>query len=292
MNIDRRAIALYNEFIHSTLPRRDFIARLTAIMGSSAAATALLPLLECNYANAAQVETDDKRLQTSRITYKSAAGDVKAYMARPRGRGKLPAIVVIHENRCLNPHIEDVARRAALAGYLAIAPDGLSAFGGAPADSDAARDAFAKADPARVAADIIAAVPFAASHAESTGKVGSVGFCYGGGIAVRCAVETEGLSAAVSFYGRQLTPEQTKKLKVPVLLQYAADDPNINGGIAAFRTELEANQVSYSLNMYPGTGHGFHNDTSGARYNQEAATLAWQRSIDFFDHYLKPGDKK
>jgi len=291
MTIDRRAIALYNEFIHSTLPRRDFMARLTAIAGSSAAAFALLPLLECNYAKAAQIEANDKRLETSRVTYKSAAGEVKAYMARPKGKGKLPAIVVVHENRGLNPHIEDVARRAAVAGYLAIAPDGLSTLGGTPADNDAARDAFAKADPVRVANDIIAAVPYVASHPECTGKVGSVGFCYGGGIAMRCAVDVQGLSAAVAFYGRQLTAEQTAKVKVPLLLHYAGDDANIDAGIHDFRVALDANKVAYSLNMYPGTGHGFHNDTSEARYNKEAATLAWHRSIDFFNHYLKPGEK-
>jgi carboxymethylenebutenolidase len=195
--------------------------------------------------------------------------------------------VIIHENRGLNKHIEDVARRAALAGYFAVAPDGLSSAGGAPEDQEAARDLFSKTDPAKIAGDILAAVPFLAKHANSTGKVGSVGFCYGGGMALRCAVEAQGLTAAVGFYGRALSAEDTAKLKVPVMMHYAADDKNINGGIADFRTALDANMVAYSINMYPGTGHGFHNDTSEARYNADAAKLAWSRTIAFWDNYLK-----
>jgi carboxymethylenebutenolidase len=289
MQVDPRVVDLYNEFIHSTLPRRDFMRRLTAIVGSPAAAAAVLPLIECNYARAGQVEETDKRLQTGRIAFDGPAGAVRAYLARPKGRSKLPAVVVIHENRGLNAHIEDVARRAALAGYLAIAPDGLSSAGGAPADQDAARDLFAKTEPARIAGDVIAAVPFIARHRECTGKVGTVGFCYGGGLSWRCAVETQMVAAAVGFYGRALTAEDVAKLKAPIMMHYAADDKNINAGIADFRTALDANQVSYSLNMYPGTGHGFHNDTSDARYNAAAAKLAWERTIAFFDHYLKQG---
>ena len=285
--LDPRIIHLYNEYIHTTLPRREFISRLVKITGSAAAASAVLPLIEPNYAMGQQVEEKDRRLTTGYITYKGVSGDVKAYLARPKGKGKLPAMLVIHENRGLNKHLEDVARRAALAGYLAIAPDGLSSAGGAPVDQEAARDLFAKTDPAQIAGDVLAGVPFLAAHPESTGKVGSVGFCYGGGMAVRCAVETTGLTAAVSFYGRQLSAEDTAKLKVPVMLQYAGNDERINAGIADFRTALDANKVAYSINMYPGTDHGFHNDTSEARYNKAAAQLAWNRTIQFFDTYLK-----
>jgi carboxymethylenebutenolidase len=285
--LDPRIIHLYNEYIHSTLPRREFISRLVKITGSAAAASAVLPLIEPNYAMGQQVPENDRKLTVGYVTYKGVSGGVKAYLARPKGKGKLPAVLVIHENRGLNKHLEDVARRAALAGYLALAPDGLSSAGGAPADQEAARDLFAKTDPATIAGDVVAGVPFLASHAESTGKVGSVGFCYGGGIAVRCAVDTTGLTAAVGFYGRQLSAEDTAKLKVPVMLHYAGNDERINAGIADFRTALDANKVAYSINMYPGTDHGFHNDTSDARYNKPAAQLAWNRTIQFFDTYLK-----
>jgi carboxymethylenebutenolidase len=285
--LDPRIINLYNDYIHSTLPRRDFIARLVKITGSVAAASAVLPLIEPNYAYGEQVPENDKKLTAGYVTYKGASGDVKAYVARPKGKGKLPAVLVIHENRGLNKHIEDVARRAALAGYLALAPDGLSCAGGAPADQEAARDLFAKTDPVKIAGDVIAGVPFLASHPESTGKVGSVGFCYGGGIALRCAVDTTGLTAAVGFYGRQLSAEDVAKLNVPVLLHYAGNDERVNAGIADFRTALDANKVAYSISMYPGTDHGFHNDTSEARYNKAAAQLAWNRTVQFFDTYLK-----
>jgi len=285
--VDPRVIHLYNNYIHSALPRREFISRLVKITGSAAAAAAVLPLVEPNYAQGQQVPENERKLKAGYVTYKGVSGEVKAYLARPKGTGKLPAVLVIHENRGLNKHIEDVARRAALAGYLALAPDGLSSAGGAPADQEAARDLFAKTDPAKIAGDVIAGVPFLASHAESTGKVGSVGFCYGGGIALRCAVDTTGLTAAVGFYGRQLSAEDTAKLRVPVMLHYAGNDERINAGIADFHTALDANQVAYSINMYPGTDHGFHNDTSAARYNKAAAQLAWSRTVQFFDTYLK-----
>jgi carboxymethylenebutenolidase len=289
--LDPRIIHLYNNYIHSALPRREFISQLMKITGSAAAVAAVLPLVEPNYAQGQQVPENDRQLQAGYVTYKGVSGEVKAYLARPRKtdnrQGKLPAVLVIHENRGLNQHIEDVARRAALAGFLALAPDGLSCAGGAPADQEAARDLFAKTDPAKIAGDVIAGVPFLASHAESTGKVGSVGFCYGGGVALRCAVEATGLTAAVGFYGRTLSAEDTAKLKVPVMLHYAGNDERINAGIADFRTALDANKVAYSINMYPGTDHGFHNDTSAARYNKAAAELAWNRTMQFFDTYLK-----
>lgn len=285
--LDPRVINLYNNYVHSTLPRREFIAQLVKITGSAAAAAAVLPLVEPNYAHGQQVPENDRKLKAGYVTYQGVSGAVKAYMARPKTRGKLPAVLVIHENRGLNKHIEDVARRAALAGYLALAPDGLSSAGGAPADQEAARDLFAKTEPAKIAGDVLAGVPFLASHAESTGRVGSVGFCYGGGIALRCAVDATGLTAAVGFYGRQLSAEDTAKLKVPVMLHYAGNDERINAGIADFRTALDANKVAYSINMYPGTDHGFHNDTSEARYNKVAAQLAWTRTVQFFDTYLK-----
>ena len=292
MTLDRRVVDLYNEYVHSALPRREFMTRLVSIAGSSAAALAILPFIEPNYAQARQVEPDDKRLKAGKIEFDGPQGKVKAYLALPRKLRKdekLPGILVIHENRGLNEHIEDVARRAALGGYVAIAPDGLSVAGGAPADQEAARDLFAKQDPARIAGDVLAAVPWLKKYPQCNGMTGAVGFCYGGGLALRAAIETPAVDAAVCFYGRQLNADETQRLKVPVLLNYAGSDERINAGIPEFRAKLDTIGVPYSLNMYPGTQHGFHNDASAARYNEPAAKLAWSRTMDFFDTYLKPG---
>lgn len=290
MTVDRRIIELYNDYVHSAMPRRDFISRLTTMAGGAAAAATLLGVLEPKYAQARQIEPDDKRLKTEKIEFNGPNGPVKAYVARPKKLGKsdkVPGVLVIHENRGLNEHIEDVARRTALAGYVAIAPDGLSVAGGAPADQEAARDLFAKTDGVRIATDVLAAVPWLAADATNNGKIGVVGFCYGGGLALRAAVETVGVDCAVAFYGKQLSAEDTRKLKVPVMLHYAGTDERINAGINDFRAALDAVGVPYSLNMYPGTQHGFHNDSSEARYNEAAAKLAWHRTLDFFETYLK-----
>ena len=290
MTVDRRIIDLYNEYVHTALPRREFMTRLASIAGSTAAAMAILPFIEPNYAQARQIEPDDKRIKGEKIEFDGPQGKVKAYLAlprKPRKDEKLPAILVIHENRGLNEYIEDVARRAAVGGYIAIAPDGLSVAGGAPADQEAARDLFAKQDPARIAGDVLAGVPWLRKNPQCNGKVGAVGFCYGGGLALRAAIETPAVDAAVCFYGRQLTADETQRLKVPVLLNYAGSDERVNAGIPEFRAALDSVGVPYSLNMYPGTQHGFHNDSSAARYNEPAAKLAWSRTIDFFDTYLK-----
>ena len=289
MTVDRRIIDLYNEYVHTSLPRREFLVQLTKLAGGVAAATTALAVLEPNYAQARQIEPDDKRVKTEKMEFNGPNGAVKAYVARPAKAGKrdkYPGVLVIHENRGLNEHIEDVARRTALAGYLAIAPDGLSVAGGAPADQEAARDLFAKTDGARIASDVLAAVPWLAADASSNGKIGVVGFCYGGGLALRAAIEAVGVDCAVCFYGRQLSAEDTKRLKAPVLLHYAGSDERVNAGIPEFRAALDGVGVPYSLNMYPGTQHGFHNDSSGARYNEAAAKLAWQRTLDFFATYL------
>jgi len=290
MTVDRRIIDLYNEYVHTALPRREFLARLAQIAGGVAAATTALAVLEPNYAQARQVEPDDKRLKTEKIEFNGPNGPVKAYVAQPRKIGKtdkLPGVLVIHENRGLNEHIEDVARRTALAGYVAIAPDGLSVAGGAPANQEAARDLFAKTDGARIASDVLSAVPWLAAGPVNSGKIGVVGFCYGGGLALRAAVEAVGVDCAVCFYGRQLSVEDTRRLKSPVLLHYAGTDERVNAGIPEFRAALDSVGVPYSLNMYPGTQHGFHNDASAARYHEAAARLAWQRTLDFFETYLK-----
>ncbi len=295
MTVDRRMIELYNEYVHTALPRREFIAKLTRMAGGAAAAMTALAVLEPNYVQARQVEPDDKRLKCERITFNGPNGPVKAYTAMPRKIGrhdKLPGVLVIHENRGLNEHIEDVTRRTALAGYVAIAPDGLSAAGGAPVDQEAARDLFAKTDGARIATDVLAAVPWLAADPINNGKIGVVGFCYGGGLALRAAVETVGVDCAVSFYGRPLPNEETRKLKVPLLLHYAGTDERINAGIPDFQAALDAAGVPYTIHMYPDTQHGFHNDSSEARYNEAAAKLAWQRTLDFFAMYLKPTVEK
>jgi len=292
MTVDSRIIDLYNEYVHSALPRREFLGRLTSLVGSVAAATTVLAVLEPNYAQARQVEPDDKRLKTEKIEFNGPNGAVKAYVARPKKAGKsdkFAGVLVIHENRGLNEHIEDVARRVALEGYVAIAPDGLSSAGGAPEDQEAARDLFAKTDGARIATDVLAAVPWLAADPANNGKIGVVGFCFGGGLALRAAIEAVGVDCAVSYYGKQLSAEDTRRLKVPVMLHYAGTDERVNEGIPAFRAALDAVGVPYSLNMYPGTQHGFNNDASEARYNEPAAKLAWHRTIDFFGTYLKIG---
>ena len=290
MTVDRRIIELYNEYVHTTLPRREFLARLTRLAGGVAAATTALAVLEPNYAQARQTEPDDKRLKCESIEFNGPNGPVKAYTARPRKLSKsdrIAGVLVVHENRGLNEHIEDIARRVALAGYLAIAPDGLSVAGGAPADQEAARDLFAKTDGARIASDVLAGVPWLAADPASNSKIGVVGFCYGGGLALRAAGESVGVNCVVSYYGKQLPAEAVKKLKCPVMLHYAGTDDFVNPGINDFRVALDAAGVPYSLNMYPGTQHGFNNDSSQALYNEAAAKLAWERTLDFFATYLK-----
>jgi len=281
--MDDRIKSLYNEYIHGDMPRREFFRRVTEIAGSVAVATSLVALLEPDWALGQQVAPEDKRLHTETIRYDGTTGPVSGYLARPAGGDNpLPGVLVIHENRGLNAHIEDVARRAALAGYVALAPDGLSYVGGGLVDQEAARDRFAAADREKITADVIAGVPYLASRKDCSGRVGTVGFCYGGGVSLLCAVGHDAVGGAVCFYGRALTDEQVARVKAPLMMHYAGTDERINAGIPAFRASLDAHEVAYSINMYPGTGHGFHNDTSQARYDKDAATLAWRRTLNFF----------
>lgn len=285
--MDRKAIDLYDEYIHGDMPRRRFLQRLAGVAGGAAAASALLPLLESNYAWGQQVPPEDARLDTSYVEYAGAGGPVKAFLAKPADcEGTLPGVLVIHENRGLNAHIEDVARRAALAGYLALAPDGLTYAGGAPEDQEAARDLFGRSDRERITDDVIAGVPYLSARADCTGKVGTVGFCYGGGVALLCAVREAATAAAVCFYGSALSAEDVARVRVPLMMHYAGSDERINQSIPDFRQALDRHAVAYSLHMYPGTGHGFHNDSSQARYDAVAAALAWQRTLAFFENYL------
>jgi carboxymethylenebutenolidase len=285
--MDQRVVDLYNTYIHGNMPRRDFLQRLAGIAGSVAAATALLPLIECNYARAAVVAADHADLEAAYASYSGARGPVRAYVARRKGDAKLPGVVIIHENRGLNAYIEDVARRAALAGYVAVAPDGLSVAGGAPADQEKARDLFAATDRAVIDADVISAVGYVASRKDGTGKIGAVGFCYGGGMALQCAAERPEIAAAVAFYGAALPADKVNNVKAPLAMHYAGKDERIDAGINDFRAALDAHAIAYSIHMYPGAQHGFHNDSSEARYDAAAAKLAWERTIAFFDHYLK-----
>ncbi len=285
--MDPRIIDLYNDYIHGEMPRRSFLKRVAEIAGGAAAAAAILPLIESNYAWGQQVDPADERLELGHVEYAGTVGPVNVYFAKPaNAEAALPGVLVIHENRGLNAHIEDVARRAALAGYIAIAPDGLSFVGGAPENQEAARDKFRAADTATITADVIRGVGYLKSRDDCTSKVGAVGFCYGGGVALRCAIADFASDASVLFYGRALTAEQVAQVRVPLMMNYAGNDPRVNAMIPDFRAALDKHGVAYSLHMYPGTGHGFHNDTSQARYNEAAAKLAWRRTLNFFDHYL------
>jgi carboxymethylenebutenolidase len=234
------------------------------------------------------VDPKDERLRAGYESYAGSRSGVRAYVARPAAaRLPLPGVLVIHENRGLNAHIEDVARRAALAGYVAVAPDGLSYVGGAPTDQEAARDRFREADSEVITADVLLGVGYLKSRPDCSGKTGSVGFCYGGGVSLLCAVADPPADACVAFYGRALSAEQSARVEVPLMMHYAGNDARVNAMIPDFRRALDENGVAYSLHMYPGTGHGFHNDTSRARYDEEAAALAWRRTLAFFDHYLR-----
>jgi len=284
--MDQKIIELHDEYLHGSMDRRDFLKKLAVIAGGTAAAGSLLTLLENNYARAEVVPKDDPRLQTDNITYPGATGDVRAHFARPKGDEKLPGVVVIHENRGLNPHIEDVTRRVALEGFLAIAPDALSPLGGTPEDPDKARELIGKLDSQSTVQNYVAAVRYLKTHPASTGKVGVVGFCWGGGMANQVAVNSPDLSAAVPYYGRQPTSEGVSRIKASLLLHYAGDDERINQGIPAFEAALKKASVDYKIYMYEGAKHAFNNDTNAARYNKEAAQLAWQRTIAFFKEKL------
>jgi len=251
-------------------------------------AAAILESLQPNYALAQQVKADDPTIRTDRIEYKSPQGNgtVRGLLARPAAAtGKLPAVLVIHENRGLNPYIEDVVRRTAKAGYLALGPDGLTSLGGYPGNDEAGREMQSKLDPAKLMADFFAGYEYLAAHAGSTGKVGAVGFCYGGGVCNALAVAYPGLNASVPFYGRQPQASDVPAIKAPLLLHYAALDQGINAGWPAYEAALKANGKIYTAHIYEGVNHGFHNDTT-PRYDAAAAELAWARTLAFFKTHL------
>jgi carboxymethylenebutenolidase len=284
--MDQRIIDLYDRFTHGGMSRRDFLDRLGELAGSAAAAAALLPLLQNDYAQAAIIAADDARLATERLSYDSPKGKINGYLARPKAKGKRPAVLVIHENRGLNPHLEDVARRLAVEGFLAYAVDLLSLVGGTPPSEDAARELHTKMNQDDAVVALVAAVPFLKGHPESTGKVGAVGFCFGGLMINRLAASSQELDAGVAYYGRQVAAAQVPNIKAPLLLHYAENDEAVNAGIAAYEAALKANNKKYTIHTYAGTQHAFNNDTGAARYNKAAADLAWERTVAFFKENL------
>jgi carboxymethylenebutenolidase len=280
----QEVINLYDEYTHKPLSRQEFIKRLTQLLGSTTAALTVLPMLEGNYAAAAV--TNDDKLFTEYITYEGQPGAVTAYIARPDAVKQYPAIVVIHENRGLNAHIEDVARRVANAGYLAIAPNALSALGKTPANEDEARQWFGELKPEESLNNFKQAIAYLHTRKDFNGPVGCVGFCWGGAMANSLAVNVPELKAAVAFYGRQPAPEDVPKIKAAMQLHYAGLDERVNAGMAAYEEALKKAGVRYEQYVYEGAQHAFHNDTSAARYNEAAAKLAWERTLQFFGKYV------
>jgi carboxymethylenebutenolidase len=280
---------LFHEYQHGYITRRDFFDRAARFAVGGLTVTAIWESLRPNYAWAQQVPKDDPRITTGYETVPSPAGNgsIKGYFVRPsRAAGKLPTVLVIHENRGLNPYIEDVARRLAVLDFVAYAPDGLTSVGGYPGDDEKALAAFRTVDQGKMAEDFIAAGRWLKARPESSGKLGAVGFCFGGGMVNQLAVRLPELDAGVPFYGRQASADLVPQIKASLLLQYAGNDQNINAGIAAYEAALKANGKTYTQYVYEGTQHGFHNDTT-PRYDENAAKLAWQRTVEFFNRSLR-----
>ena len=286
---DPELLRLFDRYVHGGISRREFLDGAARFAVGGLTAAAILESLGPNYAWAQQVPKDDKRIRTEYVSYPSPEGhgSVRAYVVRPAdARSKLPGVVVVHENRGLNPYIEDVTRRLGVAGFLSLAPDALTPAGGYPGNDDKGRELQATLDPKKMVEDFVAAAVYLKSHPECTGKVGVVGFCYGGGVANTLAVRLPDLAAAVPFYGMAPAAADVAKIKAPLLIHYAATDERINAAWPAYETALQANKVPYTAYIYAGTNHGFHNDTT-PRYDQAAATLAWDRTIEFFNRTLK-----
>lgn len=285
--MDQRIIELYDDFTHRHLDRRLFLEQLTKLVGSSAVAMTLMASLRSNYAHAETVPANDARLTTAKVVMPGSAGEVKGYLARPKGDAKLPAIVVIHQNRGLNPHIEDVTRRVALEGYVALGVDCMSAMGGTPADEDKAMAEFSKLTPDVATAELVQAVAYLKARPDVNGKIGTVGFCWGGGIVNRLAEASPDIAAAVAFYGIAPPLDQVPKIKAAMLLNYAGLDERVNGTRPAYEDALKAAKIDYTIYVYPGVNHAFFDDTGGQRYSADAAKLAWERAKTFFAQHLK-----
>jgi carboxymethylenebutenolidase len=280
--------SLFEDYKRGGINRRDFLRKLTLYAGSTAAATALLPLLGGSNTLAGTPPEDETGLVTEHLTYPGETGDVKAFLARPEKKTKYPAVIIIHENRGLQPHILDVTRRMAKEGFLSLAPDGLSPLGGTPEnDPDKARTMIGELNAEQTTKNFVAAVKYLKTHPLSTGKVGCTGFCWGGAMTNQVAMNSPELNAAVPYYGRQPAPEDVAKIKAPVMAHYAGDDAGINQGIAAFEEALKKAGIEYKIFMYEGAKHAFNNDSNPERYNEQAAKLAWERTIGFFKEKLK-----
>lgn len=280
-------LELYDYYAHGRISRREFLDR-AAVFTAGVSALSVLGALSPNYALAEQVAPTDPAIVAEYITYPSPKGhgQVRGYLARPaNAKGKVPAVVVVHENRGLNPYIEDVARRLAKQGYMALAPDGLSSVGGYPGNDEEGVALQKTVDPQKLMNDFFAAIEWSMQHEASTGKVGITGFCYGGGVANAAAVAYPELGAAVSFYGRQPDAGDVSRIKAPVMVHLAELDTRINEGWPAYEQALKANNVTYQAYIYPGVNHGFHNDST-PRYDEAAATLAWDRTLSWFGKYL------
>lgn len=285
--ITQAMIDAYDEYTHLTLDRRRFMERLTALAGSAAAAAAIAPMLAANSARAEVIAASDERIKGEDITYPGADGEMKGYLVRPaNASGKLPAVIVIHENRGLNPHIRDVARRVAIEGFVALAPDFLSRDGGTPSDEDKAREMISALDAEETNANAVATVAFLKGHGESTGNIGAIGFCWGGGLVNRLAVNSPDLRAGVAYYGSQPKPEDVPKIQASMLLHYAGLDERINAGIEAYKQALAKAGKDFTIHVYEGVNHAFNNDTSAARYDKAAADLAWERTVAFLREKL------
>jgi carboxymethylenebutenolidase len=285
----QEVLDLFDGYVHGTINRREFIDRAARYAVGGLSAAAMLESLKPNFAWAQQVAKDDARIRAEFLTYPSpqGSGTMRGYCARPaKAAGKLAGVLVIHENRGLNPYIEDVTRRLAVEGYVAFAPDALTPVGGYPGDEDKAREIFAKLDARKRSEDLFAAAGFLKSHPDCSGTIGAVGFCFGGGIVGQLAVRIPDLAAAVPFYGTQPSAEDTVKIKAPLLIHYADHDDRINAGWKPWERALKANGVRHEMHVYPGTQHGFHNDTT-PRYDEAAAKLAWSRTLAFFKQHLK-----
>lgn len=281
---------LFDKYVHGDIQRRDFLDGAKKFATGSMTAAAIFESLRPNYAWAEQIPKDDPRVKTERVTVPSPEGNenIKGYLVRPaKATGKLPGVLVVHENRGLNPYIEDVARRLGTANFMAFAPDGLTSVGGYPGDDEKGGELFRKVDRDKMANDFVAAARWLKARPDCTGKIGVVGFCFGGGIANTLAVRMgDDLAAAVPFYGGQPPAADAAKIKAPLLLQYAGLDTRINGGWPAYEEALKANHVTYTAYVYDGVNHGFHNDTT-PRYDEKAAKLAWSRTLEFFNKYLR-----
>ena len=282
-------LEIFDGYVHGVISKRDFIRQAGKFAAAGVTGAMILDQLQPNYAWAAEVEPNDPSITAERISYMSpdGHGKISALMAKPAGAsGKLPAVLVIHENRGLNPYIEDVARRVAKAGYLALAPDGLSPLGGYPGNDDDGRTMQRSLDGAKLMEDFFAAFEFLRDHDGSTGKVGAVGFCYGGGVCNALAVAYPDLAASVPYYGRQPDAAEVPAIEAPLMIHHAGNDERINAGWPAYEAALEEHQKEYSVHFYPDVNHGFHNDTT-PRYDEEAAKLSWQRTLSFFDTHLR-----